>query len=275
MASQGRGRRGRPRGTPPVFYQQAFVEAMSAAAAAIAQAGAVRGQGGPNNLQWFMAHHPPAFRGGGDPMVADHRFRQVERVLEAMEITSNVTKIRLATFQLEGESQVWWDWVKASRYLEAMTWEDFRELFMGKFFPASARHAKAREFLELKQGTMTVLEYVAKFTELARFGDDYVALDMAKVRKFKDVLKLSIRGKVTGLLLQDMDSMVRTSLAIERKIDDARSIRDTGAGDKRKEVSLLRAWERSKGLLFHEGFQDRAATFRAKARSRLLASQDW
>ena len=32
-----------------------------------------------------------------------------------------------------------------------------------------------------------------------------------------------------------MDSMVRTTLAIEREIDDARSIRDTGAGDKRKE----------------------------------------
>ena len=42
-------------------------------------------------------------------MVADHWFRQVERVLEAMEITSDVTKIRLATFKLEGKSQVWWD----------------------------------------------------------------------------------------------------------------------------------------------------------------------
>ena len=55
-----------------------------------------------------------------------------------------------------------------------MTWEEFRELFMSKFFPASARHAKAREFLELKQVSMTMLEYVAKFTELARFKDDYV-----------------------------------------------------------------------------------------------------
>ena len=150
MARQGRGRRGRPRGTPPVFDQQAFVEGKGAAAAAITQAGALGGQGGLNNLQLFMAHHPLAFRGGGDPMVADHWFRLVERVLEAMEITSNVTKIRLATFQLEGESQVWWDWVKASRNFEPMTWEEFRELFMGKFFPASARHAKAREFLELK-----------------------------------------------------------------------------------------------------------------------------
>ena len=208
---------------------------MGAVAAAIAQAGAVGGQGGPNNLQRFMEHHSPAFRGGGDSMIADHWFRQVERVLEAMGITSNVTKIRPATFQLEGESQVWWDWVKASRNLEAMTWEEFRELFMGNFFLASARHAKAREFLELKQGTRTVLEYVAKFTELARFGDDYVGSGMAKVRKFEDGLKLSTQGKIMGFLLQDMDSMVRKALAIKREIDDARSIRDKGAGDKRKE----------------------------------------
>ena len=97
---------------------------------------------------------------------------------------------------------------------------------MGMFFMAFARHEKAREFLELKQGTMTVLKYVAKFTELVHFGDDYVALDMAKVKKFEDGLKLSIRGKIVGLLLQDLDSMVRTALVIEREIDDARSIQD-------------------------------------------------
>ena len=85
---------------------------------------------------------------------------------------------------------------------------------MGKFFPTSARHAKAREFLELRQGAITVIKYVAKFTELARFGDDCVAIDMAKVRKFEDGLKLSIQGKIVGLLLQDMNSMVRKTLAI-------------------------------------------------------------
>ena len=92
---------------------------------------------------------------------------------------------------------------------------------MGKFFPASARHAKAREFLELKQGSMIVLEYVSKFTELAHFGDDCVATDVAKVKKFEDGLKLSIRGKIIGFLLQDMDSMVRTVMGIKREIEDA------------------------------------------------------
>ena len=66
-------------------------------------------------------------------------------------------------------------------------------------------------------------------------ADDYMAKDLAKVRKFKNGLKLSIRGKIVGFLLQDMNSMVRTAMAIEREIEDAQSIRDAGAGGKRKE----------------------------------------
>ena len=82
-----------------------------------------------------------------------------------------------------------------------MTWEEFRGLFMERYFPTSARHAKAREFLKLRHEKMTVLEYVAKFTELVYFADDYVATDMVKVRKFEDGLKLSVQGKIVGLLL--------------------------------------------------------------------------
>ena len=131
-----------------------------------------------------------------------------------MEITSDTTRIRLAAFQLEGEAQVWWNWAKTSRDLEAMTWAEFQELFMGKYFPDTTRHAKAQEFLELKQGTMTVMEYVARFTELALFDDDYVAMDMDKVRRFENGLKLFIRGRIVGLRLQDIDSMVGTTLTI-------------------------------------------------------------
>ena len=204
MASRGRGRRGRPRGigqAPPVFDQQAFVEAVGIAAAAIAHTGIAGSQGGPSNLQRFRAHHPPTFTGGGDPMVADHWFMQIEKVLEAMEITSDTTRIRLAAFQLEGEAQVWWKWARTSRDLEAMTWAEFQELFMDKYFPDTARHAKAQEFLELKQGAITVMDYVARFTELAPFTDDYLATDMAKVRRFENGLKLSIRGRIVGLRL--------------------------------------------------------------------------
>ena len=118
------------------------MEAMGATFTTFAQTSAASGQGGSSDLQRIRAHHPPTFIGGGEPVVADHWFQQVERVLEAMEITFDVTQIRLATFLIEGESQVWWDWVRTSRNLEAMTWGDFRELFMSKFIPTSARYDK-------------------------------------------------------------------------------------------------------------------------------------
>ena len=128
MASQGRGRRGRPQGTgqaPPVFDKQVFDEAVGITAAAIAQAGIAGRQEDPSNLHRFRAHHPPTFTGGGDPIVADHWFMHIENVLEAMEITSDTTRIRLAAFQLESEARVWWRWVRTSRDLEVTTWAEF------------------------------------------------------------------------------------------------------------------------------------------------------
>ena len=98
MASRGRGRRGRrgrPRGIgqapptfnqPPVFDQQAFVEAVGITTNAIARAGRAGRREDPSNLQRFRTHHPPTFTGGGDPMVADHWFMQIEKVLEAMRL---------------------------------------------------------------------------------------------------------------------------------------------------------------------------------------------
>ena len=74
MASRGRGRRGRPRGTgqappafdqPSAFDQQAFTEAVGIAVTAIAQACAIVSQGGSSDLQRLKAHQPPLGREGG------------------------------------------------------------------------------------------------------------------------------------------------------------------------------------------------------------------
>ena len=72
---------------------------------------------------------------------------------------------------------MWWDWAKTFRDIEAMTWA---------------------EFLELRQGMMTIMEYVARFTELAGHANNYVATDLAKVRRFENGLKLSIWGQDCG-----------------------------------------------------------------------------
>ena len=60
-------------------------------------------------------------------MVADHWFMQIEKVLKAMEITSNTTRIRLVVFELESEAQIWWKWARTSR--------DLRGAFVCEFSP--------------------------------------------------------------------------------------------------------------------------------------------
>ena len=53
-------------------------------------------------------------------------------------------------------------------------------------------------------------------------------------RRFENGLKLSIRGRIVGFRLRDMDPMVGTTLTIEREIEDTWNTRDTGVGNKRE-----------------------------------------
>ena len=101
MASRGRGRRERPRGTgqaQSVFDQRTFAEAVGITVNAIARASIACRLEDPSNLQRFRAYHPPTFTGGKDSMVDDDWFMQNEKVSEAMEITSDAARIRLAAF---------------------------------------------------------------------------------------------------------------------------------------------------------------------------------
>ena len=76
-------------------------------------------------------------------------------------------------------------------------------------------------------------------------------------RRFENGLKLSIRGRIVGLRLRDMDSMVRTVLTIERGIEDARSTRDAGVGSKREDQPSSSSGKRQKTSASYK-FQDRA-----------------
>ena len=120
---------------------------------------------------------------------------------------------------------------------------------------------------------MTVKDYVARFTELARFAVDYVATDMAKVRRFENGMKLSIRARIVGLRLQDMDSMVETALTIEREIEDARSTRDAGVSSKRKESQSSSSSGKKQRASSSRGFQSLGHPGQGKMRVASQAGQ--
>ena len=72
---------------------------------------------------------------------------------------------------------------------------------------------------------------------------------------FENGLKLSIRGRIIGFRLRDMDSMVGTTLTIEREIEDARNTRYAGVGSKREDQPSSSSGNRQKTSASHK-FQD-------------------
>ena len=74
-------------------------------------------------------------------------------------------------------------------------------------------------------------------------------------RRFMNGLKLSIRGRIVGLRLRDMDFMVGTTLTIKGEIEDARNTRDTGVSSKREDQPSSSSGKRQKTSTSHE-FQD-------------------
>ena len=70
-------------------------------------------------------------------------------------------------------------------------------------------------------------------------------------RRYENGLKLSIRGRIVGFRLRDMDSMVGTALTIKREIEDARNTQDTGVGNKREDQLSPSSGKRQKTSASH------------------------
>ena len=64
-------------------------------------------------------------------------------------------------------------------------------------------------------------------------------------------MKLSIRDRIVGLRLRDMDSMVGTTLTIEREIEDTRYTQDTSVGNKREDQLSPSSEKRQKTSASH------------------------
>jgi hypothetical protein len=154
--------------------------------------------------------NPPSFNGELDPMIVEKWITRVEKIFEALGC-SKEQKVVMVVFKLEGEVEHWWKMTKAG--LEAkgkpLTRTNFFEAFYEKYFPDSVRDKKELEFQQLKQRDLTVGQYEAKFTELARFAPHLIEEDSKKAKKFLRGLRPPIRSKLVPLLLDSYSEVVR------------------------------------------------------------------
>ena len=99
-----------------------------------------------------------------------------------MQFTGN-DQVYLASYQLKDVAHIWYTQWKENRGANAapITWDCFSETFLDRFFPIELREAKAQQFMNLRQGNMTVEEYELKFNKLSRHAPHMVGYSRAQM----------------------------------------------------------------------------------------------
>lgn len=88
--------------------------------------------------------------------------------------------------------------MRTPEQLETMTWKEFMEFVIQKYFPLSYCDRRKIEFLELKQRGMSEIEYKKKFTQLSRFATHLVDTEVKKARRFQRGLRPEITTILAG-----------------------------------------------------------------------------
>ncbi|XP_073133691.1 uncharacterized protein [Henckelia pumila] len=119
----------------------------------------------------------------------------METAFEFMQIT-DADRLRCATYMFRDDARVWWNGAKAALNLTTLTWNGFKDVFYGKYFMVSTRNRLAREFLEIRQGNMSIAEYVKKF-ERGRYFVPMISGEPAEeLKHFTEGLNAFIRKDV-------------------------------------------------------------------------------
>jgi hypothetical protein len=163
-------------------------------------------------------------------------------VLEQKFLLLTVTdeqRVRFAAQQLLGSASAWWDTFNAMQQVDHwVTWQEFTTAFREYFIPVGVLNRKLSEFLDLKQGSLSMMEYANKFNHLAQYAGTHVDTDEKKRDRFYRGLSCVLQKELYTGNYQTFGTLMNAAIAIEGLQ------RDTQA-----------EWKRKRGIFGSSGHQ--------------------
>jgi hypothetical protein len=141
---------------------------------------------GPRDTTYleFSETRPPLFIKAEEPLEADEWVRVMEHKFGLIRCTET-QKPLFAAQQLRGPASTWWANFSAIQPAgHQITWEEFKLAFREHYVLEGVLHMKQEEFIRLKQGGDTVMQYLNKFNHLSQYAIDQVNIDLKKEELF-------------------------------------------------------------------------------------------
>jgi hypothetical protein len=153
-------------------------------------------------------------------MDAEDWLKGVEKKLMVAQCTDR-EKVVFTMHQLYGTVANWWEtYCNAHVNVDTITWNEFKARFRTHYVPHGTMKLKKKEFADLKQGGMTVNEYLNSFIQLSRYAPDNINTDEKKQDMFLNGLNDDIQFQLLNTDYADFQHMVDKAIVIENKIKE-------------------------------------------------------
>ena len=170
------------------------------------------------------------YDGIGDPEKAWSWLEGNERVFNVMGC-SDEQMVTYSAFLLRDRALDWWKAVQR-RFPEGVSWNQFKEEFLEKFYPAVYKDQKIEEFFKLEQGTMSVTDYEKKFSELVRHVPLFCDHEVQKSKRFVVGLRKEVKSILESVSHTQYGQVVEAAIKIERSLGLAPQIAQSSQGPK-------------------------------------------
>ncbi|GMN71533.1 hypothetical protein TIFTF001_052695 [Ficus carica] len=145
----------------------------------------------------FRRMKAPEFEGPTNSIEADNWLLDIQVILDFMGLTEQ-EKVLCASFVLKKDVQHWWMTVQMRRNVTTMSWQDFMIEFRAMYYNREILTAQQNEFNSFKRGSMTVLEAVKKFEQLAHLCPELVPNESEKVRMMMKMFRNDIAKQISA-----------------------------------------------------------------------------
>jgi hypothetical protein len=150
-----------------------------------------------------------------DQMEDEDWHKGVEKKL----VITQCKKVLFAVHQLYRTIANWWEmYCNTHANVNTIMWSEFKAHFHTHYVPCGTMKLKMKEFADLKQGSMTVNEYLNSFIRSSRYAPDDINTDEKKYDMFLNGLNDDIQFQLLKMDYADFQRMVDKAIVIENKI---------------------------------------------------------
>jgi hypothetical protein len=176
----------------------------------------------PSNDKYakFMRTEPPMFSSTTYPLEAEDWIKTIEEKPDMLQCNDG-EKALYASWQLIGAASEWWNsYINGHEQPESIVWKEFRDNFILHHTPVSAMKLKRKEFLNLKQGQMTVAEYGDKFVQLSLYAPRSAESDKKKREHFINGFNEDLQSILSLHDYSSLQDLIDKAIGLESKLHE-------------------------------------------------------